>query len=145
MIPEPGRTQVREGMIALANHTPVSEGVSSNGFINTAFAAGKAWSGRPWEPIWQVHQPDEFLCALLYEAIFRDVMIHHDYNWIAWRPDEEDFGIVPERGECSCYGDHRLREVMGLTYMRVAGPPERAEHRRRIDDLLDSLANRRTR
>src|SRR5438876_7330892 len=71
MIPQPGRTRVRDGMIDLANRTPVSDGVTSNGFINTSFVAGKDWTGRPWEPIWQTHQPDEFLCALLYGAIFR--------------------------------------------------------------------------
>ncbi len=49
-----------------------------------------------------------------------DVMVHHSYNWIAWRPDESEFGIVRERRDYSCYGNHRLGEVMGVTYMRVA-------------------------
>ena len=145
MIPEPDRGRIREGMIELANATPVSDGVRSDTFINTTFAAGSDWTGRPWEPIWQTHQPDEFLCALLYGAIFRDVMINHPYNWISWRPDEEDFGIVRERRDCSCYGDHQLGEVMGLTYMRVAEPPDASDERRAIENLLRACENRRTR
>lgn len=116
MIPDAQRHQVRDGMIALADQTPIS------GFINTSFVAGKEWDGKPWDPIWQTHKPDEFLSALLYGAIFKDVMINHPFNWVAWRPDESDFGIVRERRNCSCYGDHRLGEVMGTTYMRVENP-----------------------
>ena len=112
MVPEAGRTQTRQGMIDLANNTPIQ------GFINTSFVAGKDWTGKPWDPIWVTHQPDEYLCALLYGAIFMDVMIHHDFNWIAWRPDESEFGIVRERRDCSCYGDHRLGDIMGLRHRK---------------------------
>jgi hypothetical protein len=137
MIPQTGRNQIRQGMIDLADHTPLK------GFINTSFVAGKDWTGKPWEPIWDTHQPDEFLCALLYGAIFMDVMIHHPYNWIAWRPDESEFGIVRERRDCSCYGDHQLGEVMGLTYMRVA--QVFSEEGDDVEDLVRTFDARRTR
>ncbi len=145
MIAEPGRRQIRQGMTELADAIPVSDGERSDSFINTTFAAGRDWTGRPWEPIWQTHQPDEFLCALLYGAIFRDVMIHHPYNWISWRPDEADFGIVRERRDCLCYGDHRLGEVMGLTYMRVANPPDAHDERTTMENLARHFENRRKR
>jgi hypothetical protein len=137
MIPVAGRTQTRQGMITLADNTAVG------GFINTSFVAGKEWDDKPWDPIWQTHQPDEYLSALLYGAIFLDVMIQHPFNWIAWRPDEEDFGIVRERRDCSCYGNHRLGEVMGLTYMRVATPPH--DPTPTVDTLVREFQNRRTR
>lgn len=136
MIPDAGRNQVRRGMNDVADQTPVP------GFVNTSFVAGKDWTGRPWEPIWDAHQPDEFLCALLYGAIFMDVMIQHRYNWIAWRPDESDFGIVRERRDCSCYGDHRLGEVMGLTYMRVAYV--RFQQGDSVGELVHAFQARRT-
>ena len=137
MIPEAGRNQTRQGMIDLA------DGTAAQGFINTSFVAGKDWTGKPWDPIWITHQPDEHLCALLYGAIFMDVMIHHPFNWIAWRANESDFGIIRERRDCSCYGDHRLGDIMGLTYMRV----ERVftEDRNPVNDLISTFNSRRTR
>jgi hypothetical protein len=138
MIPQPGRDQVRQGIQALADHTPVG------GFLNTSFVAGKHWTGKPWDPIWQTHQ-DEFLSALLYGAVFLDVMIHHPFNWVAWRPDESDFGIVRERRDCSCYGDHRLGEVTGLTYMRVETPPSEPQRLAGVEDLAAAFRDRRVR
>jgi hypothetical protein len=149
-IPEPGRRQIRQGMIELANSKEVASGGDSDCFINTSFVAcGEPhdWTGKPWWPIWENHQPDEYLCALLYGAIFKDVMIWHPYNWIAWRPDEQEFGIVRERRDfhSTAYGDQRLGEVMGLTYMRVAEPPEVDDDRAAMTNLLRTFESRRTR
>jgi hypothetical protein len=72
-----------------------------------------------------------------------DVMIDHPYNWIAWRPDESEFGIVRERRDCSCYGDHQLGEVMGLTYMRVA--QVFSEQGDSAESLVSAFEARRTR
>jgi len=69
-------------------------------------------------------------------------MVRHPHNWVAWRPDESEFGIVRERRDCSCYGDHRLGEVMGLTYMRVA--TVHSDDNDDLGDLVRSFESRRT-
>lgn len=149
-IPEPGRTQIRQGMVALADQKEVASGGQSDCFINTSLVAcGEPhdWTGKPWWPIWEIHQPDEYLCALLYGAIFKDVMIAHPYYWVTWRPDEQEFGIVRERRDfhSAIYGDQRLGEVMGVTYMRVAEPPQAEDTTAAMKNLLRTIESRRTR